>query len=78
MPKSDEQIASGLKILYETCDDWEDQDWNRRVLAALAAARAEQHAECVRLLRECDTSEGPYQWEAGWHDAAEWLEQHKP
>jgi hypothetical protein len=42
---------------------WREVD----VLAALAAARAEQHAECVRLMR----AQGAGVW-------AEYLEAHKP
>lgn len=47
------------------------------VIAALAAARAEQHAECVRLLRQ--HARVTYKEPAAWFDTiAEFLERNKP
>lgn len=59
--KSDREIARDHWGGRETPDDAMLFSLDN-VLDALADARAEQYAECVRLLRE----------------AAEWLEQHKP
>jgi len=43
------------------------------VIAACAAARAQQHAECVRLLRETIIADPKTK-----HYWADWLEQQKP
>jgi hypothetical protein len=62
---TDREIAIAHQLLY---DDGFHTRVDASVLAALAAARREQHAEDVRLLCK---------WR-GPGEAADWLEQHKP
>jgi len=66
------EIAIEHQLLY---DDGLHTRVDASVLAALAAARAEQHAECVRLLREREKR--PYARPAE-QSAADWLESQKP
>ena len=80
---TDEQIAEEYDLLLsketdasERTFDSVEPTWNDKVLAALAAARAEQHAECVRLLRQRaqelrDMGSRTWDWV---NDDADWLE----
>jgi hypothetical protein len=74
---TDEEIA--VKYKLPVIERVGEMTWAYRedVLAAIAAARAEQHAECVRLLREY--VETPPTWgdkERLVGGAADWLESH--
>ena len=71
--KTDREIALEHGLLYKVSHQ-EHAAYNADVLAAMAAARAEQHAECVRLLRESKVPDHEYEFE----QAGDWLEAQKP
>ena len=72
---TDEQIAVKHALIFTDADmeGYLRGVSKKEVLAALAAARAEQHAECVRLLREYEDVDCKFEGLS--HD---WLESHKP
>lgn len=67
---TDEQIAISFGLCAVNPTTYQMR-WEQDIFAALAAARAEEHARCVRLLRE--QLIGLYA-----PVIADWLEQHKP
>lgn len=73
---TDEQIIDSLGWDFGSgrdCDQMHEQ-----LHEALAAARAEEHARCVRLLRELVTGTENEMKLYALEYAADWLERHKP
>lgn len=72
---SAKRIAEACDVLWEEPMNETEIEFNDRVLAAIAAARREQHAKCVRLLEERGKKEDNCHWS---NIAAYWLELREP